>query len=79
MISFQNHSNYEHERLDNSATGIDMRGIGSYNLELEVWEENSAGLVPPTKNYNLFIADLSDAILSVKRNAIDPAYQYAIY
>jgi len=79
MISFQNHSNYEHERLDNSATGIDMRGIGSYNLELEIWEESGAGLVPPSKNYNLFIADACDAILSVKRNAIDPAYQYAVY
>jgi len=79
MISFQNHSNYEHERLDNSATGIDMRGIGSYNLELEVWEEAAEELKAPTKNYNLFICDLSDAILSVKRNAIDPAYQYAVY
>lgn len=79
MISFQNHSTYEHERLDNSATGIDMRGIGSYNLELEVYEEGATGLVAPTKNYNLFITDLSDAILSVKRNAIDPCYQYAVY
>ena len=43
MISFQNHSSYEHERLDNSATGIDMRGIGSYNLELEIWELNQQG------------------------------------
>jgi hypothetical protein len=83
MISFQNHSSYEHERLDNSATGIDMRGIGSYTLELEIWEEGVTGhayaLVPPSKNYNLFITDVTDSILSVKRNAIDPSYQYAVY
>ena len=79
MISFQNHSSYEHERLDNSATGIDMRGIGSYNLELEIWEESTGELKPPTVNYNVFIVDAVDAILSVKRNAVDPSYQYAVY
>lgn len=79
MISFQNHSSYEHERLDNSATGIDMRGIGSYNLELEIWEEATGELKPPTVNYNVFIVDAVDAILSVKRNAVDPSYQYAVF
>lgn len=79
IITFDNHTNYEKEKLDNAATGIDMRGIGSYTLELSLRELDAAALKNTVKNYNVFITDCYDAVMSVKRNAIDPNYQFAIY
>ena len=82
MITFDNHTTYEKEKLDNAATGIDMRGIGSYTIELSLRQAHTpdkASQVVPKDTYNVFITDCFDEVLSVKRNSIDPQYEFAIY
>ena len=79
MITFDNHTNYEKEKLDNAATGVDMRGIGSYTIELSLREPGSNSLSLTTKPYNVFIVDCYDAVMSVKRNAVDSEYQFALF
>ena len=79
IITFDNHTNYEKEKLDNAATGIDMRGIGSYTIELALREPGAYAQSNTTKNYNVFITDCIDSVLSVKRNSINPQYEFAIY
>lgn len=79
LLTFDNHTNYEKEKLDNGATGVDMRGIGSYTVELSLRETGANALALPAQNYNVFIGDCYDAVLSVKRNAVDPAYQFAVF
>lgn len=78
MITFDNHTTYEKEKLDNGATGIDMRGIGSYNIELSLRTAGANVMATPADNYNVFITHCYDAVLSVKRNSVDPEYQFAL-
>jgi len=79
IVSFENHASTEKLEGESAATGIDMRGIGSMQVDLGFLEVDGINLVAPTENYNVNVCLCYDGVLSVKRGAVDPDYQYATY
>ncbi len=81
LVSFDNLSSYEKDRTTDrpTATGIDMRGIGSMQVDLSLQEIENNNQQNPSSQYDIHFLLLHDGVLSVKRGAIDPEYQYSIY
>lgn len=81
IVSFDNLSSYEKDRTTDrpSATGIDMRGIGSIQIDLSLQRIEDNSQQNPASQYDIHFLLLHDGILSVKRGSIDPEYQYSVY
>lgn len=81
IFSFSNESMLSDVRSQDHlvASGIDMRGVGNMTIRLSLQEKDAGVLVNPTASVNVTVALVSDEVLKVARNILDPNYAYTMF